>query len=301
MIRRAGHLLGYAGYLWISAMIFFIPRPICLALGAGFGRLAYRLDRSHRRIALANLDIAFGRTRSPAEKDRIARASLAAFGRVVFDVIKFCHYGRKAVFGLVDIEGRENLLQALAGGRGVLMFSAHFGNWEVLPAVAGGRIPFHAIVRALDNPYIDRHLSRLRTRLGTLIINKFGASRPILQALRRGEIVCILIDQNVLRSQALFVDFFGRPAGTTPGLAAFQAKTGAALLPVFCLPRGRRYVLRILPPPPIAASERRTDAVLKITQFCTKIVEQEIRRFPEAWLWIHKRWNARPPDEGMTP
>lgn len=301
MIRKTGRLLGYTGFLGLSALIYFIPRPLCLALGGGFGRLAYRLDRSHRRIALANLDIAFGRTKSPAEKDRIARASLASFGRVVFDVVKLSHYSRKAVFRLVDIEGRENLLQALAGGRGVLMFSAHFGNWEVLPTVAGAKVPFHAIVRALDNPYIDRHLSRLRTRLGALIINKFGASRPILQALRRGEIVCILIDQNVLRSQALFVDFFGRPAGTTPGLAAFQAKTGAALLPVFCRPRGRRYVLRVLPTPHIEASERRADDVLKITGFCTKIVEQEIRRYPEAWLWIHKRWNARPPDEGIIP
>jgi KDO2-lipid IV(A) lauroyltransferase len=190
---------------------------------------------------------------------------------------------------------------ALAKKKGVLIFTAHFGNWEFGSAAVSEIGPFQVIARALDNPLLEKELFKLRTKLGAGIIYKFGAGKPILQALRRNEIVAILIDQNVLRSQAVFVDFFGKPAATTPALAAFHLKTGAPIVPVFCSPiNDGTYCLKIMEPLEIPSTGHFEEDVLKITQICTKIIEHEIQKHPEYWLWVHRRWNTRPVDEMTT-
>jgi KDO2-lipid IV(A) lauroyltransferase len=297
-MSRAADALGLAAYKTVSAAFAVLPRRACRAAGGGLGRLAYRLDRKHRGIALANLATAFGRERTPEELAAVARESFVRFGRVLADILKMARYSRARVLSLIATEGRENLEAALAKGKGALIFTAHFGNWEVLSAAVSEIGPFRAIARALDNPYLEKDLSRFRTRLGSEVINKFGASRPILRALARNEIVAILIDQNVLRSQAVFVDFFGKSAATTPGLAAFHLASGAPLVPLFVdAAAGGRYRLRILPPLEFPSPGRRDEDVLKITQICTKMIEHEIRRTPEQWLWVHKRWNTRPAEE----
>ena len=300
-MAKAADALGFAVYKTVSTIFSVLPRRLCLAAGGGLGRLAFRLDRRHREIALSNLALAFGRERTPAEMTAVARESFVRFGRVLADILKMARYSRAKVLGLVTTEGRENLEAALAKGKGALIFTAHFGNWEVANAVVSEVGPFRVIARALDNPYLEKDLFRFRTRLGSDVINKFGASRPILQALGRNEIVAILIDQNVLRSQAVFVDFFGKAAATTPGLAAFHLKTEAPLVPLFVDPApGNRYRLRILPPLEFLSRGRRDEDVLKITQICTKMIEHEIRRTPEQWLWIHRRWNTRPAEEEQS-
>ena len=297
MKYRPGEWAGYAVYGAVSTGLFFLPRPVVLALGRGLGRLAYRISPRHRRIALGNLETAFGREKTARERAAIARASFAHFGQVTLETIKFAHFSRARVLELIDIEGREHLERALAGGKGVLAFSAHYGNWETMIPALSPMGPFHVIARQLDNRLVDRRLAAVRTRMGGVIIDKMGAARPITRVLKRGGIIAILIDQNVLRSQAVFVDFFGRPAATTPGPASFHILTGAPLLPVFCRPQGRRHVWTILPPPEISLSGRREEDVLKITRICTKMIEDQIRRAPEWWLWMHKRWNTRPAGE----
>jgi KDO2-lipid IV(A) lauroyltransferase len=294
---QPGEWAGYAGYQATSAALFFLPRPAVLALGRGLGLLFYRLSPRHRRIALSNLETAFGKEKSAREREAIARASFAHFGRLTLETIKFAHYSRDRILGLIEIEGREHLERALARGKGVLIFSAHYGNWEAIIPVLSQIGPLYIIARLLDNRLVDHRLTAVRTRMGGVIIDKMGAARPITRVLKSGGIMAILIDQNVLRSQAVFVDFFGRSAATTPGLASFHILTGAPLVPVFCLPRDRRFLVKILPPPEIILTGRREEDVLKITQFCTKMIEDQIRRAPEWWLWIHKRWNTRPAGE----
>jgi KDO2-lipid IV(A) lauroyltransferase len=275
-----GDAAGYTIYKAFALFVRLLPRPAVLALGRGLGRAAFRLDKRHRKIALDNLAVAFGREKTQAEREAIAKASFSNIGRTALDVIKLTGWPADRIRGLVDVEGGENLSQALRAGRGALVFTAHFGNWEISPSQFSELGAFSAVARHLDNPGIDRDLLRLRRRMGATIIDKFGAGRPILQALAKGGIVAIVVDQNVLRDQAAFVDFFGRPAATTPSLAAFHLKTGAPMVPFFCRPAGRR------------------DAdVLKTTQIYTKMIEHEIRREPGLWLWIHKRWNTRPADE----
>jgi len=138
----------------------------------------------------------------------------------------------------------------------------------------------------------------MRTTLGAEVIYKQQAAKRILQSLRAKEIVVILIDQNVLRSQAVFVDFFGKPAATTPSLAAFFLRTKSPLLPAFCYPTSSNtYHIEILQPLQIDLSDEYDQDVLKITQICTKIIESQIRKNPYHWLWFHNRWKTRPENE----
>jgi KDO2-lipid IV(A) lauroyltransferase len=281
-------------------MFFFavLPRSWCLTFGRALGTLAFRSSRHYRRIALANLQQAFGEERGPAELRAIAMDSFRRFGGTVADIFKLFHWSPADIEELVDVEGRENLAAAVAGGKGVLVFSAHIGNWEIGSSVISKAGTFSVIARALDNPRLERALLEFREGMGARVIYKQQAAKKVLQALRNGEIVAILVDQNVLRREAVFVDFFGRPAGTSPVLGAFHLRTGAPLLPVFCLPAaGGRYRLRILPPVAFVPGEDVGADVLKITGICTKIIETAIREDPSSWLWVHDRWRSRPKDE----
>jgi KDO2-lipid IV(A) lauroyltransferase len=288
-------LIVIGAFRLLRTLFFLLPRSACLALGRLLGSLLYRADRRHRDLVLANLEIALGWETSPADRRRIARESFRVFGQVMADTIKWTHLSHQKRLRLLSLEGGEHLRRALQEGRGVILFSAHFGNWEVgsLAASRFGRL--NVVARPLDNRILERELIRFRTTLGARVISKFQAARPILQALRRNEIVAILIDQNVLRSQAVFVDFFGRPAATTPALASFYCRARSPLLPIFCYPTASlSYTVRIGPPVEVELSGDLDEDVLKITARCTKMVESEIRRNPSLWFWFHNRWKTRP-------
>jgi len=286
----------------IRAIFFILPRPWCLSGGEKLGSLIFRLDGHHRKIALKNLEIAYGGAKRPSELQAIARASFRSFGRLTADIFKLLSLSQEEREKLVAVEGWENLTEALAQGKGVLVFSAHLGNWEIGSLLLSKAARLNVVARALDNKLMERALTRFRNSLGANVIYKQQASRKVLQSLRNGEIVAILIDQNVLRSQAVFVDFFGRPAATTPALGAFHLRTQAPLLPVFCLPTpGGGYRLKILPAPRIDLGGDIETNVLKITGTCTKMIEDEINKTPEAWLWFHDRWRSRPEKERSAP
>jgi KDO2-lipid IV(A) lauroyltransferase len=301
MMNKLIDSIGYAAYKALTLVFSLLPRRLCLAAGRSIGLLAFCLDRKHRAVALGNLTIAFGKERPPSELAALAKKAFKRLGSDFADILKVSGYSREKVLRLIMIEGRNNIENALAQDKGVLLFSAHFGNWEFAPASLTEIGTLWVVARALDNPFLEKELGRMRMKLGAGIINKFGAARPILQALGRNEIVAILIDQNVLRSQAVFVDFFGKAAATTPSLAAFHLKTGAPLVPIFVHPgRSGRYIVKIREPLSVPSSGSMEEDVLKITQLCTKIIEREIRQNPELWFWVHKRWNTRPIDEVTT-
>ena len=293
-----GNHFSYVLYRLFASIVARLPRRVVLLFGEAAGALVYRLDFRHRRIALDNLNRALGRSLSSGERRRTARRSMMNFFRSVFDILKTAPWPPGRVEELIDVQGIKNLETALARDRGVLLFTAHFGNWEMVITPIARRVPFHVIVRALDNPLIDRELESVRARRGATVLNKFGAGRPVLRALGRKGAVGIVIDQNVLRREAVFVDFFGIPAATTPALAVFHLRTGAPIVPMFCVPApGDRYRLIFGPPVDLLLSGDETADVLKITAACTKMIEDAIRRDPGFWLWIHKRWQSRPYDE----
>ncbi|HNQ79759.1 MAG TPA: lysophospholipid acyltransferase family protein [Candidatus Aminicenantes bacterium] len=290
--------LSYVLYRLFASFVARLPRRIVLLFSEALGALVYHLDSRRRRIALDNLSRAFGRSLSHEGRRRTARRSMMNFVRSLFDILKTAPWPPGRVEALIDVQGKENLETALARGRGVLLFTAHFGNWEMVITPIARRVPFHVIVRALDNPLIDRELESVRARRGATVLNKFGAGRPVLRALGRKGAVGIVIDQNVLRREAVFVDFFGIPAATTPALAVFHLRTGAPIVPMFCVPApGDRYRLIFGPPVDLPLTGDEAVDVLKITAVCTKMIEAAVRRDPDSWLWIHKRWQSRPHDE----
>ena len=291
-IKRYAEFLFFRG---IRLFFLLLPRKLSLGVGRILGFAVYSLDRRHRRIALSNLKTAFGSELSPSARGDIARKSFIHFGKLLADLIKFSHLDDVRRDKLIQAEGEENLNQALKKGKGALLFSGHYGSWEIAPHFLSRRAKFYVIARALDNDLLENELLKMRANLGTKVIYKQQAAKRILQSLRAREMVAILIDQNVLRSQAVFVDFFGKSAATTPSLAAFFLRTQAPLLPVFCYPAPRdTYKLKILKPLKVSLTGDYDQDVLKITQICTKIIEAQIKENPEYWLWFHQRWKTRP-------
>jgi Kdo2-lipid IVA lauroyltransferase/acyltransferase len=302
--RRKGSRLRYAAehflFRVVSAALRLLPRRLATRLGSGAARLYVRIARGRRRILLANLARAFPE-KSAGEIGRIARASVEGFGAAVIEFLDVSRWSAEDVRARVVCDGVENFQAARSRGKGVVLLSAHFGNWE-LGALAAGLLfePIFPVVRPLDNPGLERELSRRRARFGNSVIAKKEALREMLRALRQGRTIAILIDQNVQADEAAFVPFFGRLAATSPSLALVQRKTEAAVVPVFTWPLGDgRY--RLVFETPIYAEEfadvegGRTEQVRRATARYTQTTEDAIRRQPSAWLWMHDRWKTSPP------
>lgn len=288
----------YLAFQLLKSMICLLPRRICLFAGKILGLTLYYVDRRHRRIAHSNLNIAFGKELSPDELKKIARGSFKHFGSVFMDIIKFPRLSAKKKNQLIRVEGEEHLRRAFQENKGVLTFSAHFGSWEIIQYFISQRGKFTVIARALDNTLLEKELLKLRTRHGSRVIYKHQATKQILKSLRAKEIVGFLIDQNVQKHQAVFVDFFGKKAATTPVLAVFSLKTGAPLVPFFCFPTSSSiHQIQFLKPVEIEKEGDHDQQVLKITQLCTKIIEAQIRKNPAHWFWLHDRWRTRPDEE----
>jgi KDO2-lipid IV(A) lauroyltransferase len=291
-------LAAFGLFICLRSLFSFLPRRLCLQAGAALGSFLFWADKKHRRIALANLDKALDRDLPPARRRGIAQESFRNFGRVVAENLKWSRLRKSRRSQLLTAEGAASIRRALEAGKGVLLFSAHLGNWEVAPQFLSSLGPLSVVARPLDNPLLEGELVRFRQSLGARVISKYQAARPILQALHRNEIVAILVDQNVLRSQAVFVDFFGRPAATTPSLASFHLRTGAPLIPTFCYPTAASsYLIKVGPALDIELCGDLERDVLKITQASTKIIEAEIRDHPSLWFWFHNRWKTRPDTE----
>jgi Kdo2-lipid IVA lauroyltransferase/acyltransferase len=292
----AGHLVAYLFGRLLFGVLALVPTGAARATGRALGGLFWRVSGRHRRIALRNLETAYGGTLDPEAGRAIARASFAHLGAIVGDATQFRKHLRRPTEALVVYEGVEHLQAAAAAGRGVLVFSGHFGHWEMVALLQHRLgVPMTMVVSPLANRRWDRFITELRSAPGNAIQSKRNAARPILKALRAGRAVAILIDQNVRGDGGLFIDFFGRAASTTPSLATLAFRSGALIVPVFSWfrPDGRLHVSYR---PPIEAVRRGTveDDVRDLMSHCTGLLEAEVRRRPEGWLWMHDRWRTRP-------
>ena len=282
-------------FLVFKSFILILPRRLCLVWGKTTGLFFYYLDTKHRQLALSNLKMAFRKELTSSGLKRMARQTFMHFGSSLVDVIKFSSLAEKSKTALIQVEGEKNLLSALQEKKGAILFTAHYGSWEIARFFVSKLGKLNVIARALDNELLERELLKLRINQGAKVIYKHQATKPILQSLRAKEMVAFLIDQNVQKHQAIFVDFFGRKAATTPSLAAFFLKTKSPIVPVFCSPTpSHRYHLQILEPLKIELEGDYNQQVLKITQICTNIIEAQIRKNPAHWFWLHNRWKTRP-------
>lgn len=274
-----------------------------LRAGSVLGGAFYLLDRGHRRLAIDNLQAAFP-LRSRSECVGIARRMFEHFGQLLMVLLKFATLTPEQMLSHVEFDGEERVRAAHAKGRGVLLFTGHFGFWEINALVHALELsPMAVLARPLDNPLLHDLLERVRTTTGNSVIYRRGAIRRVLRALAANQAVAVLIDQH-MHADAVYVDFFNRPAATTSALAALAMKTGAPVVPVFALPlpggRFRMVYEHPVEPPPTDAA----DAVRLFTQRCTDVLEMYVRRYPDLWLWMHRRWRDVPSGErvgGMFP
>jgi KDO2-lipid IV(A) lauroyltransferase len=286
------HLLEFAVVKAVQLAMWLLPLRVVRRLGEALGVAFAFVDPVHWRIALANLDVAFP-SRSAAERRRIARAMFQHFGRLLLELLKYASLSHERQLALVDWEGEERVRLALAQGKGILFCTGHFGYWEQQALAHALKFePFAVMARPLDNPKLHVMLEGIRTSTGNTVIYRQGAVRRMLRELAAGRGIAVLIDQH-LHSDAIYVGFFRRPAATTSALAALALRTGAPVIPVFALPlpHGRyRFIYEHPVDPPRAGTP---DAVREFTQRCTDVLEMYVRRHPELWMWMHRRWRDR--------
>jgi KDO2-lipid IV(A) lauroyltransferase len=270
------------------------------ALGGLLGDLLFLALPRRRRLALANLAVAFPE-RPPAARRRLAREASRHLGLVCAELAALLARPLPATLATIVLEGREHLDRVMTAHGRALVLTAHLGNWELL-AAAHRLTPYALaiVVRPLDARWLDALAREARHKTGVELIAKRGALRPVLEALRRGRLVGILLDQNAARRESVFVPFFGRPASTSRALALVALRTGVPILPIFARRDGRRH--RVVIGPPIAPPARGASeaAVTTLTARCTAAIEAAIRETPSQWLWVHDRWRTRPPAPG-TP
>jgi KDO2-lipid IV(A) lauroyltransferase len=283
----------------VRMVVRAVPMSAVRTLGHGLGRVAYLIDGPRRRIAIENLAFAFP-GRPLEERKALTKAIFAHFGAVLLELIKFGTYSHEQMLAAADIEGEDRLRQALRQGRGVLFFTGHFGYWEmhaITHALAAE--PISVLARPLDNPSLHSMLEDIRTSTGNSVIYRQGAVRRMLRDLAAGRGIAVLIDQH-LHTDAIYVGFFRRPAATTSALAALALRTGAPVIPVFALPQphGRyRFIYEHPVDPPRAGTP---DAVREFTQRCTDVLEMYVRRHPDLWMWMHRRWRDRDVPAGAS-
>lgn len=288
----------------VVAVVRLMPMRMVLAVGTLLGRAFYIFDRGHRRLAIENLRAAFP-VRSKLECRTICREMFSHFGRLLIVLLKFSTMRPDQMLARVEFEGEERVIHAHAQNRGVLLYTGHFGFWEINALVHALTIkPMAVLARPLDNPLLHDLLETVRTSTGNSVFYRRGAIRRVLRALDANQAVAFLIDQHMQPADAVYVDFFNRPAATTSALAALALRTGAPVVPVFALPLpgGRfRMVYEHAVEPPDADNEH---AITEFTQRCTDVLEMYVRRYPELWLWMHRRWRDVPGGDdvkGMFP
>lgn len=296
------HRLEYAPVWLLVQGIGLLPRPLARALGIALGRLVYLLHGRLRRVGRRNLELAFPE-KSAAERQRILKGLFTALGRQLAEFCLFPRYSKENVERVAVYQGLENFEAARQRGKGVIFLTAHLGGWEIgsfVHSLNGN--PLHVVVRALDNPYLDRLVDRYRCLHGNTTFDKQDFARGLLGALKAGETVGILMDQNMTPPQGVFVDFFGRAACTASGVARVALRTDAAVVPAFTLWDRALGKYRVQFDPAlelVRSGDEEADAISNTAAF-TKVIESYARQYPEQWLWVHRRWKTRPEGEGSV-
>jgi len=297
---RDRHVLQGVAYalLWpLLTLLARIPPATAVRLGRRLGALAFYLDGRHRWVCLRNLETAFPCLR-PAERWDLAKRCFENVGSTFLELPGLGAMDPEDILGRLRYPGWEHALEALKQGKGLLFLTAHLGNWEIMALSQGYRKPppLAVVARPLDNVYLDRWVNRIRTRSGNRIIRKRGALRPILRALREGHAVGMLMDQRVLGSDGVWVDFFSHPAGSSAAIAYLAVRTGTPILPVYAVrnPSGDTHTVHTEPEVPVSRTGRTDVDVLETTRRCQQKLEEIIRRHPDQWFWMHRRWGGGP-------
>jgi Kdo2-lipid IVA lauroyltransferase/acyltransferase len=291
--------LEYAAAWPFIKILGILPRPLARAFAIAISQLVYLFHARLRQVGMRNLEMAFPE-KSEKERKRILRSEFTSLGRQLAELCQFPRYTLENVDDVVVYEQLENYERAYERGKGVLFLTAHFGGWELSAfahSLHGHRV--NIVMRPMDNPYLDGMLQSYRTMHGNKVVPKDDFVRGLLAAMKAGETVGILMDTNMTPPQGVFVDFFGIPACTASGLARIALRTDAAVVPGFTIwdESLGKYCLRFDPALELVRTGDLEADIITNTQKFTHVIEEYVRKYPEQWLWVHRRWKTRPPGE----
>ena len=291
---------GERAILWA---IWFVVRalgglslPARVSVSRCLGRLLFRLDAKHRRIALDNLDRAFGDAWSRQDIQQCAEAVFVSLFRLVLEVAWAMRTPPKVMAKRFRIYGLHHFTAAHRQGRGVLVLTGHYGPWELLPQAAGlVGLPVSVVYRPLDFAPLESLFEQVRSRFGAEMVTAKGAVREVVRRLRRRENVTLLMDQNVDWYEGVFVDFFGHRACSNKSLALLAMRTGAPVVPVYLsLERDGGFRVDFAPVVPTQRTGDKQRDVEENTLAYNRVLEGFIRQRPDQWFWVHQRWKTRP-------
>jgi len=300
---RVQYLIEFTLFQFVAALLDLLPLRLVQGIGASLGAVAYYLWGVRRRVALDNLRKAFPE-KSERELEAIAKGAFRNVGISLLELLWFPRMTPAQIRSLVRYEQPDLLKERYAEGKGLLLLTAHFGNWELLAQsiIAHFGFPVHIIVKTQANPLVDRKINQRRTRFGNLVIPMETSLREVLKALREGGAVGIVADQAAPRENVA-IEFFGRDVPTHQGPAVLSIKVGSPLLAIFAVRQAdgtyQAYVREV----PTRDLGRYTEEnVIELTRRHTKLTEEFIRRYPDHWMWMHKRWkHVRTDEEVRVP
>jgi Kdo2-lipid IVA lauroyltransferase/acyltransferase len=275
-----------------------LPLPTAISFGCTLGRIGMLVPKL-RRTGKRNLELAFPHL-DENERSRLLRGCFESLGRLLGVFSHFREASAEKLKRRIQCEGMENILKAVGEKRGVIAFTGHVGAWELSsygPSLYD--YPFGFLVRRIDNPKIEALVNEFRAARGNWTIDKRMAAREMLRMLKKGEMLGILVDLNALDREAMFVDFFGVKAATTFVVAKLALRTGAPVVPIFSPwdKKLKKFAVEIGEPLKFDRTGDEEEDTLRATQLLTNVVEGWIRRYPDQWLWVHRRWKTRPPGE----
>lgn len=286
------HWIQYLVLRWIAFWVWLLPGPLARLIGLGIGRLAHALDKKHRKIAMLNLDQAFFDSKTDIEKQIIVQACYDHFGLAIVETLRLSLIHEGNFMRYVELDNLGGFFKAREKGKGLILCTAHYGNWEMMNLVLGlMNIEMSVVARPIDNPLVHDYLERIRTRNGNRVIYKHKAVRKLLGALKENRVVGLVNDQNVHDRNKLMVEFFGREAATTPTPAALAYKTGAPIITGYAVPIGRgRYRLSFGDLLYADPNGDKDAEILRLSREINRRLENQIMFNPPYWFWVHKRF-----------
>jgi KDO2-lipid IV(A) lauroyltransferase len=291
--------IAYAVVSSVVKLAGALPRSLARALAEGLARMLFAVTPKLRKTAEFNLKLAFPQW-TDAQREATIRGMVRSLGWMAAEFARMPRYTREHIEEIIVLDGHENFLEGQRRGKGVLFLTAHMGAWELSSyahAVYG--YPLHYMARPLDNARLDGLVNRYRGLSGNAPIFKNESARLMLRILKEAGTVGILADQNTMREEGAFVDFFGVPACTTTGIARVALHTGAAVVPGYAVwdESLKKYRLRFEPPLELVRTGDQERDIVENTRHFAKVTEEIVRKYPEQWVWVHARWKTRPQGE----
>ncbi|MBU2490348.1 MAG: lysophospholipid acyltransferase family protein [Proteobacteria bacterium] len=281
---------------WVLRLLSFVPRKWLSQVAVSLGNLWRLLDRRHVAIARENLALAYKLPENDPFVEATLRKVFVHLATVALEFPSLYRISRDNLDEYATFEGLENAREAFSHGKGILFLTAHYGNWELMALAASLKLaaPMHVMARPLDFTPLDRVLTGLRSRTGNVVLDKDKSAGLVSLILKENGMVGILLDQNSSWFEGVYVPFFDRIACTNKGLALFALRSGSPIVPVFSTRQadGRHRVVIQSP----IFMERTGDVHADVhnqTQKLNNIIEAQIRKVPEQWLWVHRRWRIK--------